>query len=98
MQLLMASDVVPRLDIAQEHRALTVEETNLRQKLKRRILGLAVIERARRKQASRIKNLKLGDANTKYFHKKINSRRKKTTFRGLKKVHFGHSNMRRKSS
>ena len=46
MQLLMASDdVILRLDTAQESRPLTNEELILRQKLKRRVMGLAALER-----------------------------------------------------
>jgi len=68
MKLHMAQEVILRLNIAQEHRELSNEEFQLRTKLKRRILGWAVIEKARRKQCSRIANLREGDANTKYFH------------------------------
>lgn len=60
MQLLMASDVILRLDMAQESRQLTKEEMVLCQKLKRRVMGLAVNERVRKQQASRITNLRLG--------------------------------------
>lgn len=80
----MACDVVLRLDMAQEHRALTRDELNLQQKLKRRILGLEVVERVRRKQASHITNIKLGDANTKYFHRRVNGRKKKNYIQRLK--------------
>ena len=55
--------------------------------LKRRVLGLAVIERARKKQASRVMNLKLADANSKFFHRRINDRRRKNHIQGLKKGH-----------
>lgn len=70
-------DVIQRLDAAQENRDLTQAEFRLRLGLKRRLLGYAVIERARKKQASRITNIKEGDANTKYFHRKVNARKKK---------------------
>uniref|UniRef100_A0A0A9CUG0 Uncharacterized protein n=1 Tax=Arundo donax TaxID=35708 RepID=A0A0A9CUG0_ARUDO len=46
LQLQLALDVILRLDIAQENRGLTPEEQSLRTKLKRRILGLTVIERS----------------------------------------------------
>jgi len=81
MKLHMAQEVILRLNIAQEHRELSKEEFQLRTKLKRRILGWAVIEKARRKQCSRIANLREGDANTKYFHLKSNTRRKKTSYK-----------------
>jgi len=56
----MALDVVHHLDIAQETRELSTAEFQLRRRLKRRILGLAVIERTRKRQASRIVNLREG--------------------------------------
>ena len=71
----MALEVIQRLDIAQESRDLSSAEFRLRQGLKRRVLGYAVIERASKKQTSRVKNLREGDANTKYFHLKANGRR-----------------------
>ena len=85
LQLLMANEVILRLDEAQEHRQLSEEEMHLRMKLKRRVLGLAAVERARRKQVSRITNLKLGDANTKYFHRRVTARRRKNHIQQLKK-------------
>ena len=77
LQLHMALDVILQLDKAQENRVLAPDELELRKKLKQRVLGLSVLERARKRQASRITNIKLGDANTKYFHLKVNSRRRK---------------------
>ena len=68
MKLVMAVEVIKRLDIAQESRALSDAELTLRRGLKRRVMGLAVMERLRKKQASRITNLRDGDANTRFFH------------------------------
>ena len=60
LQLHMALDVILQLDKAQENRALTPEEHGLRKKLKHRVLGLSILERARKRQASRITNIELG--------------------------------------
>jgi hypothetical protein len=40
-------EVIGQLDIAQEHRALSVDEFELRKLLKNRLLGLAAIDRSR---------------------------------------------------
>ena len=81
----MALDVVHHLDIAQETRELSTAEFQLRRRLKRRILGPAVIERTRKRQASRIANLREGDANTKFFHLKANARKRKNHIQRLQK-------------
>lgn len=81
----MAQEVILRLDIAQENRALTDSEHRLRSKLKKRILGWAVIEKARKRQCSRITYIREGDANTKFFHLKANSRRRKNFIQRLRK-------------
>uniref|UniRef100_A0A0E0M570 Uncharacterized protein n=1 Tax=Oryza punctata TaxID=4537 RepID=A0A0E0M570_ORYPU len=80
----MALEIILRLDIAQEGRALSTSEINLRRQLKSRVMGLAVIERARKRQASRITNLRAGDAKTKYFHLKVNGQRRKNFIQRLK--------------
>jgi hypothetical protein len=56
----------------------------LRARLKRKVIALAVVERARKKQSSRIANLKEGDANTKFFHLRVNARRRKNHIHRLK--------------
>jgi hypothetical protein len=43
------------------------------------------MERARKKQSARMPNLKEGDVNTKYFHMRINARRRKNFILRLKK-------------
>jgi hypothetical protein len=45
---------------------------------------LAAVERAQKKQASRITNLKLGDANTSFFHRRVNTSRRKNHIQRLK--------------
>ena len=67
VQLHIALEVILRLDIAQESRSLSSEEIDLRKRLKRRLVGLAVLEKARKRHISRITNIKEGDANTKFF-------------------------------
>lgn len=83
MQLQLATMVVLRLDIAQERRTLTQSEFHLRKLLKLRILGLAAVERARKRHASRITWLRAGDAQTAFFQAKINARRRKNFIHSL---------------
>jgi len=68
VQLLMARELVLRLDVAQERRLLTEEEAGLRKRMKMRCLGLSSLERTMARQKSRIRQLSDGDANTAYFH------------------------------
>ena len=84
VQFHMALEVILRLDIAQESRYLSPEEIDLRKRLKRRVVGLAVLEKARKRQTSRITNIKEGDANTKFFHLRINRRRRKNFIHRLR--------------
>jgi hypothetical protein len=79
----MAQEVILRLDEAQDFRQLSDEELALRSKLKKRILGWLVIEKARRKQSARIKHVKEGDANTRFFHLRANGRRRKNFIQRL---------------
>ena len=84
LQLSMALEVILQLDVAQDSRPLSTEERALRAGLKRRILGLVALERSRKRQASRINYLRDGDANTKFFHLRINSRKRKNHIQRLK--------------
>ena len=77
LQLHMALEVILRLDEAQDFRPLSPEESDIRKRLKQRVVSLAAIERSRKRQCAHMRNLKDGDANTKYFHMKINARRRK---------------------
>lgn len=84
LQLHIANEVILRLDIAQEHRTLSPGEMALRQDLKVRILGLAALERSRRRQASRINYIKSGDACTRFFHLKMAARKRRQYISSLK--------------
>jgi len=77
LQLHIALEVILRLDIAQEGRHLSSAKQTLKRDLKLRALGLAAVERSRRKQASRINWLKSGDACTRFFHLKMSARRRR---------------------
>ncbi|XP_073360581.1 uncharacterized protein [Aegilops tauschii subsp. strangulata] len=83
IQFHLAAKIILRLDIAQEKRQLTTVEFNLRKQLKQRIVGLAAIERARKRQAARITWLQAGDARTAFFQAKINVRRRKNFIHSL---------------
>jgi hypothetical protein len=77
LKLLMAQQVILQFDIAQESRELTKSELRIRTKLKKRVPGWVVIERAHKQQCARATNLNEGDANTRYFHLRANDRRRK---------------------
>jgi hypothetical protein len=85
LQLHIAMEVIFWLDKAQEDRQLTTDETNLQQDLKIRVLGLAVVERSRRRQASRINYIRVGDACMRFFHLKMSARKRKKNIASLKR-------------
>jgi hypothetical protein len=76
--------VILHLDMAQDMRALSLGEVDLRHRLKRKVIALAVVERSRKKQSVRIQNIREGDANTKFFHRRVNARRRKNHIYRLK--------------
>jgi hypothetical protein len=82
----MANEVIFRLDTAQEDRQLSEDELQLRRDLKIRILGLAALERSRRRQASRISYIKAGDACTRFFHLRMAARKRRQYIPTLKRL------------
>jgi exonuclease III len=76
-QLLMAQEIIFRLDAAQDERPLGPEEFWLRKELKKKILGLSSLQRTIARQRSRLLWIREGDANTSFFHSHANRRKKK---------------------
>lgn len=76
-QLALAREILHRLEMAQDNRALSGEEEKLRKDLKRHFLSLASLERTIARLRSRVKCLKDGDANTSFFHKQAAYQRRK---------------------
>jgi hypothetical protein len=75
LQLMIAWEVVLRLDIAMESRQLSPDERRLRAHLKQAYLGLASLERTMARQRAKIAWLREGDANTAFFHQHAAYRR-----------------------
>ncbi|KAM0882066.1 hypothetical protein ACQ4PT_032540 [Festuca glaucescens] len=73
----VADDIIFNLDLAQEKRELSLDERELRLKLKSKLLGVAAIDRIRWRQRSRNSWIREGDANTRFFHLRANGRRRK---------------------
>jgi hypothetical protein len=62
--------VIGLLDTLEEFRTLSLEEWNLRDILKSHVITLLQNKKSYWKQRGKIKWVKLGDANTKFFHTK----------------------------
>lgn len=84
IQLQVANEVIFRLDKAQESRRLSDLELDLLKQLKLQVLGWAAVERSRRRQSSRIVQIREGDACTKFFHQRAKGRRKRNLIACLK--------------
>jgi hypothetical protein len=82
--MLMANELISRLDVAQESRALSPDEGGLRCGLKRRVLGLASLERTIARQRARVAGLRAGDANAQYFRVLASKRRRRDHIASLR--------------
>jgi hypothetical protein len=76
-------EVIHQLEAASEMRLLTQQECDVIYVLKNRLMGLAVIEKCRARQKSRITWLRKGDANAKYFQIMANVRKQKNCIHTL---------------
>jgi hypothetical protein len=76
-QILLANEVIRQLDMAMDQRNLNEDEFWLRAQLKKKVLGLASLERTIARQRSRIRWLQEGDANTSFFHVHASIRRRR---------------------
>jgi hypothetical protein len=83
LQLAIVKEVILRLETAQEVRTLSLVELNLLGRLKAKSLGLALIEKSRIGQRSRLTVVRLGDANSRFFHLWACSRARKNFIQAL---------------
>jgi hypothetical protein len=67
-------ELVLRLDQVQDQRDLAEAEFQSRKEAKSKILGLAAVRKIRIRQRSRLMWIHVGDANTKLFHQRANTR------------------------
>jgi hypothetical protein len=77
MQILLATELILRFDIAMESRRLSDQERALRRLLKKKLLGLASLERTIARKRSRVLWLREGAACTRFFHLHASHRRRK---------------------
>jgi hypothetical protein len=82
--MLMANELISRLDVAQESRALSPDEGGLCRGLKLHVLGLASLERTITRQRARVAGLRAGDANAQYFRVLASKRRRRDHIASLR--------------
>jgi exonuclease III len=83
VQMAIIQIILTLLEKAQEIRQLSSEELEFRRTLKIKILDIASAQRSCARQHSRLTWMRLGDANTKFFHLAANNRRRKNLIRSL---------------
>lgn len=83
LQILVTIEVIFRLDVAMEARALSHEEVGLRWIHKRKLLGLSSLERTMARLRSGQTWHKEGDASTRFFHQHANHRHRRNVITQL---------------
>lgn len=84
LQIAIALEVIKKLDIAMESRALSNAERELRRCLKKKLLGLCSLERCIARQWSRLLQLREGDGNMRLFHQQASHGQRKNIIRSVK--------------
>ena len=96
LQLAIVKEIILRLETAQEEQILTQDELDLLKRLKVRSIGLALVEKARIRQRSRLTYIRFGEANMKFFELRANSRSRKNYIHCLQTydgIAFSHDDM-----
>ncbi|WVZ67318.1 hypothetical protein U9M48_016414 [Paspalum notatum var. saurae] len=75
--LAAARQLIWILDVVQDYRPLSADESLLHRQLKTRFLGLSAVEKLRARQASRLSSIRAAHANSKLFFLRINGRRRR---------------------
>lgn len=83
LQILVATELTFRLDLAMETRHLSTDERSLHRTLKRKLLRLSSLERSIARQRSRLTWMKEGNVNTKFFQRHAVGRRRQNTMTSL---------------
>nr|XP_045087277.1 uncharacterized protein LOC123494868 [Aegilops tauschii subsp. strangulata] len=91
LQVLIALEVIGRLDKASDTRRLSELEHGLRKTLKKKLLGLCSLERTIARQRSRMLQLAEGEANTAFFQRHARHRQRKNVITSLQREGFLHS-------
>ena len=74
-KILMVNEIIMWLEVAQESISLSMVELSLLQRLKQRLLGLALLERTIKRQRARVQGLRDGDASAQFFRIHASRRR-----------------------
>lgn len=80
-QFTITKKVIWRLDQAKENMPLSATERDLRHNLKMTYLSLLSFRKIKLRQCSRLTEIRLWDANTIFFHARINTAGERTSFR-----------------
>ncbi|KAM0831366.1 hypothetical protein ACQ4PT_065600 [Festuca glaucescens] len=82
--ILVANEVILRLDAAREMRPLSAEERWMRANLKLKVLGLASLERTIARQRARVAGVKDGDASSLFYRIMASSQRQRNHIAALR--------------